>query len=180
MIQKLIHNSLILTFSLFVIGGCVSRKNSSSSGGFGYNIYTYNKGKDSTVYFASNIKFKGKNKELLVMDITYTAISNQENNIICNFSVFTPNSKFKPNSFKIKTNQPTKEINQFEKVYAEALKKDRYEYRYSILIPDKDFNALMNEKSPIIELNNNEFRPKGKFKKQAEQIRMKVLFDNNN
>lgn len=177
---KLVLNSLSVVLLAIACYSCSPSRNTQGQSGPSGFINSYIKGQDSTLYFMSSIKYKRDKKNNLEIDFTYLATHSKNDSIVCNYTLFTDNSKFSPSSLEIPNGEDTHLVSKFEKFYSEAINKKKYKYRYSFSINETVFNNWMKSSTSTIKLNNESFKPKGGYSKRTGAIKNKILFNNLN
>jgi hypothetical protein len=104
-------------------------------------------------------------------------VKNQRNKVVCNFSVYTRDADFRPSSVTVVLKNRTIEADSLTKFFAEGFGKRNYHYRYSFAVSDVDFNDWMQEKQPTIQVGGKQFRGGRRYRKDAEQVYRRILFD---
>lgn len=166
---------VVLLLSVLVVG-CKSVK--PASGGGGGLVQQFIKGKDSLLCHAGPIPYHShQSGERFEIDYTYSKVKNQRNNVVCNFSVFTPDPAFKPEHLSIQLHDKKIEVTSLSKFFAEGFGKSKYHYRYSFTISDMDFKSWMLDAAPLVEVGAKKFEGKRAFRKDAEQVYRIILFD---
>ena len=159
-----------------LLSACKGVKPASAGGGGLVQVFI--KGKDSLLCHAGPIPYKALTRgDKFEIDHTYLKVKNERNNVICNFSVYTPNADFRPSSVSIVLKNRTIEINSLTKFFAEGFGKHKYHYRYSFEVSDVDFKDWMRDIEPTIEAGDKQFRGGRRYRKDAEQVYRRILFD---
>lgn len=174
---KLALNSLFIILVSSIYINCSPSRSSQGQSGPSGLIHSYNKGIDSTLYFMSSIKYNGDDNSTFEIDFTYLSTSTINDSVVCNFTLFTKNANFKPQTLEIPAGEKTHTVSTFEKFYAEAINSKKYKYRYSFRIYESTFNLWMNSNQNIIKLNSESFKPKSGYTKKVNAIKNKVLFN---
>ena len=150
----------------------------TASGGSGGMVQVFIKGKDSLLCHAGPIEYTSQQRgERFEMDHTYLKVRDQRNQVVCNFSLFSSDSNFNPQSLSIQLGVKTIEVNSMDKFFAEGFGKKKYHYRYSFSIADTDFRDWMLQESPVLVVDGKKFTGGKSYRKSAEQVYRQVLFD---
>lgn len=149
-----------------------------ASGGGGGLVQVFIKGKDSLLCHAGPIPYQALARgDIFEIDHTYMKVNNHRNKVVCNFSVYTPDADFRPSSVTVVLKNRTIEADSLTKFFAEGFGKRNYHYRYSFAVSDVDFNDWMLEKQPTIQVGGKQFRGGRRYRKDAEQVYRRILFD---
>ena len=174
--KKFVCKYVVALLFAALIVGCKGVK--PASGGGGGLVRMFIKGKDSLLCHAGPIPYYSmQGGERFEIDHTYLKVKNQRNNVVCNFSVYTTDAAFKPESVNIQLKEKRIVGESLTKFFAEGFGKKKYHYRYSFTVPDVDFKLWMLDESPVIEMGGKKFEGKRAFRKDAEQVYRIILFD---
>ena len=150
----------------------------TASGGSGGMVQVFIKGKDSLLCHAGPIEFTSLQRgDRFEMDHTYLKVRNQRNQVVCNFSLFSSDPNFNPQSLTIQLGVKTIEVNSMDKFFAEGFGKKKYHYRYSFSVADTDFRDWMLHETPVLVIGGKKFSGGKSYRKSAEQVYRQVLFD---
>ena len=149
-----------------------------ASAGRGGLVQVFIKGKDSLLCHAGPIAYNSQQKgDRFEIDHTYLKVKNQRNLVVCNFSVFTRDPAFKPESLSIQLTSKKIEVSSLTKFFAEGFGKKKYHYRYSFTLSDLDFRDWMLDTEPKISVNGKQFSGGSPYRKAADQVYRQILFD---
>ena len=150
----------------------------TASGGSGGMVQVFIKGKDSLLCHAGPIEYTSQQRgDRFEMDHTYLKVRNQRNQVVCNFSLFSSDPNFNPQSLTIQLGVKTIEVNSMDKFFAEGFGKKKYHYRYSFSVADTDFRDWMLHETPVLVIGGKKFSGGKSYRKSAEQVYRQVLFD---
>ncbi len=174
--KKFVCKYVVGLLVVALIVGCKGVR--PASGGGGGLVQVFVKGKDSLLCHAGPIRYHSLQRgERFEIDHTYLKVKNQRNNVVCNFSVYTPDPSFRPEQLSILLKEKRIEVSSITKFYAEGFGKKKYHHRYSFTVSDIDFKLWMLDESPIIEVGGKRFEGKRPFRKDAHQVYRMILFD---
>ena len=167
---------LLVVIVLCSLPACKGLKPASAGGGGLVQVFV--KGKDSLLCHAGPIPYRALTRgDKFEIDHTYVKVKNQRNKVICNFSVYTPDADFRPSSVTIVAKNRTIVADSLTKFFAEGYGQRNYHYRYSFSVSDLDFKDWMLEKEPTIQVGGKQFIGGRKYRKDAEQVYRRILFD---
>ncbi len=167
---------LLVVLVLCSLSACKGVK--PASGGGGGLVQVFIKGKDSLLCHAGPISYKALARgDRFEIDHTYLKVKDHRNKVICNFSVYTTDADFRPSTVTIVTKNRTIEADSLTKFFAEGFGKHSYHYRYSFAVSDLDFKDWILEKEPTIQVGGKQFTGGRKYRKDAEQVYRRILFD---
>ncbi len=176
--RKYDYRSFLIFFAALLLIACGVKRNSSGTSGGGDLVQIFTKGKDSLLCFAGPIEYDAvNNKDEFEIDHTYLKVKNHSNPVVCNFSVRSKDSQFRPTSIVLNLDGQNFTTTELTKLFAEGQGKKDYVYRYSFEVSDSLFYRWMSSKSAAINVNDRSFNGGKKFKKASDIIYRSFLFD---
>lgn len=157
--SRLIKNSLLFFTILFFLSCGISRKSSSNSGGQSPSfMHSFQKGKDSTLYFASELNYhETQTKSHVSIDFTYLKIENTPQNVTCKFTL-SSKTKLQFSEVYLMMNEKNYTVDSINKLYTELVK-NKYEYRREFQVPDAVFYEWINTPESLLKIGNYQFKP---------------------
>lgn len=121
-----------------------------------------------TQYFVKPLKFKS-NSVKFTADFTLRSDVTPEKNIVCNFSLYSPEPIKSVEKVSVTTGQSTMELFDLEKVFIEK-QKNSYHVRYTSKMKFSDFSALTKTNSSAFNVDNAIFESPKKVVKKLNKV----------
>ncbi len=170
--------SFLIFITALLLVACGVKRNSSGSGGGGDLVQIFTKGKDSLLCFAGPVEYSAvNNKDAFEIDHTYLKVKDHSNPVVCNFSVRSKDSQFRPTTIVLNLDGQNFTTTELTKLFAEGQGKKDYVYRYSFEVSDSLFYQWMKSKVAVVSVNDRKFNGGKKFRKTSEIIYRSFLFD---